>query len=131
MNQDALNIGHQDERTKRQVFDKSFWQQFWLSLFTNLIMLIIAVVLGLFITGYMERATQLFETMNSTLINVQSTLEAVAGIDTVQLQEQAAGVAESATSIGEGVGDGGAEVINRAGEAWNNFLEGRETENEQ
>lgn len=116
---------------KDKFFDKAFWQQFWLSLFTNLIMLIIAVVLGLFITGYMERATQLFETMNSTLINVQSTLEAVAGIDTVQLQEQAAGVAESATSIGEGVGDGSAEVINRAGEAWNNFLEGRETENEQ
>jgi len=75
-----------------------------------------------------DSLTNLFATMNGTLERLESTINTVAGLDTAELAEQAAGVAESANIVGEG--DGGAEDVNRVGEAFNNWREGRETGNE-
>ena len=102
-------------------FNKQFWRMTLIAAFSQIIVLVIALTAGAVFGGKIDQLTNLFATMNATLESVESTINTVVGIDTGNLQEQAAGIAESADILGEGVGDGGANAIDRIGEAWRNF----------
>lgn len=110
----------QDDR----FFNKQFWRMTLIATFSQIIVLVIALTVGAVFGGKIDQLTNLFATMNGTLERVESTINTVVNLDTDNLQEQATGIAESAGVLGEGVGDGGANAIDRIGEAWRTFGQG-------
>lgn len=112
------------EDTDNRFFNKQFWRMTLIAAFSQIIVLCIALLAGAVFTDKIDSLTQLFESVDSTLTNVQTTLDAALGVNPEELAAQANALKESATTVGEGVGDGGSEVIDRVGEAWKKFQSG-------
>ena len=102
-------------------FNRQFWQMTLIAAFSQMIVLVIALTASLLIGGKIDAITNMFATMNETVTRVESSINTVMGIDPTALQARADALRDSATEVGVGVGDGGAETINRVGNAINNW----------
>jgi hypothetical protein len=113
-------------------FNRQFWRMTLIAAFSQMIVLVIALTASLVIGGKIDAITNMFATMNETMTRVESSINTVMGIDPAALQERADALRDSATEVGVGVGDGGAETVNRVGDAINNWRNNRqdETDNE-
>ena len=99
-------------------FDKRFWQNVLIASISQLIVLTIAIFVSMYIGNSLERLTDLFESVDGALARVESV---VTGLDPAEIALQADALNQGAQVIGEGVGDGGAEVLDRVGNAWREF----------
>lgn len=99
-------------------FDKRFWQNVLIASISQLIVLTIAIFVSMYIGNSLERLTDLFESVDGALARVESV---VTGLDPAEIALQADALNQGAQVIGEGVGDGGAEVLDRVGNAWKEF----------
>ena len=99
-------------------FDKRFWQNVLIASISQLIVLTIAIFVSMYIGNSLERLTELFESVDGALARVESV---VTGLDPTEIALQADALNQGAQVIGEGVGDGGAEVLDRVGNAWKEF----------
>jgi hypothetical protein len=107
-------------------FDKSFFQKLLIAVFSNTIVLAIAVVIGLYVGDKIDKMVALSDSIGNTLERVETTVNTVVGINPEVLNEKATAMKDGVTKVGEGFGDGGAETVNRIGEAWNNFKKDKE-----
>jgi hypothetical protein len=122
-----MNNTTQDDN---KFFNKQFWRMTLIASFSQIIVLCIALTASLVISDKIDSLTKLFATANETLERVETSINTVIGIDPRLLQEKADGIAESATTVGKGVGDGGAETVKRVGEAFKQWREGKDANNE-
>lgn len=99
-------------------FDKRFWQNVLIASISQLIVLTIAIFVSMYIGNSLERLTDLFESVDGALARVESV---VTGLDPAEIALQADALNQGAQVIGVGVGDGGAEVLDRVGNAWKEF----------
>lgn len=109
-------------------FNRQFWRMTLIAAFSQVIVLCIALVAGGLIGGKIDKLIALSDSLGQTLERVESTVNTVVGIDPTVLQEKAEALNESANTVGAGVGDGGAEVVNRIGDALQKFREGNTNE---
>lgn len=123
-----MNVETQTET--EPFFNKQFWRMTLIASFSQIIVLCIALAASAVIGGKIDSLTTLFATMNGTLERVETTINTVVGLDTAELAQQAEGIAESAGIVGDGVGEGGAKVVDQVGSAVNNWLKTRNTEDE-
>lgn len=105
-------------------FNRQFWRMTLIAAFSQIIVLCIALAASVMIGGKIDSLTTLFATMNETMERVETSINTVMGIDPAELQMKAEALKESATTVGTGVGDGGAETVNRIGDAINRWREG-------
>lgn len=106
-------------------FNVAFWRQ--------LVIMLIVLLVGVFSINMMlgakiDQLITLSNSLNTTMTTFTNTVETAMGIDPAELQQKADALREGATTLGEGAGDGGAEIVNRVGEAWNAFRENKEDE---
>jgi hypothetical protein len=102
-------------------FNRAFWQMVSVSVIGQVIVLIIAIGVGVVVGGKIDSLIALSDSLNQTMQTVQTTIETAVGIDTVELQEKADALRQGAVAVGEGVGDGGDEVVSRIGDALRRF----------
>lgn len=100
-------------------FNTEFWRKVVVGTIVQSIILVAALSIGLMVSGKIDKVIELSESLNRTMTAVQTTLEAVIGVDPVTLQEKADALKSGAVTVGEGVG--GAEVANRIGDALRKF----------
>lgn len=98
-------------------FDKRFWQTLAVAVFSQLIVLVIAVGVSMYIGGYLDQMTSLFDSMNGALTSIQTILN----VDPARITEISTSLNEGAAILGDGVGDGGASVVDKVGSAIINF----------
>jgi len=75
------------------------------------------IAVGLYVDSKIQSVTEMLIAANATLETVQQLLS----VDPEDVTKVSESLNVGAQTLGEGVGDGGAEVINRVGEAWNSF----------
>lgn len=109
-------------------FNRQFWRMTLIAAFSQMIVLVIALTAGAVFGSKIDSLTTLFATMNETLTRVETSINTVMGIDPAELQGKADALRQSATTVGEGVGDGGAETVNRIGEAFQQWRNRNDTE---
>ena len=117
-----------DNNPNEPFFNRQFWRMTLIAAFSQMIVLVIALTASMLIGGKIDSLTNLFATANETLIRVETSINAVMGVDPVELQEKANALRDSATEVGVGVGDGGGEVVDRIGNALDRWKEGQNNE---
>lgn len=105
-------------------FNKEFWRKVFVASISQIIVLVIAMSLSIFLSGKIDKLIALSDSMGNTLERVETTITTVTGIDPKVLQEKADALKTGAGTVGEGIGDGGAETVNRIGNALKKFKEG-------
>jgi hypothetical protein len=117
-----------DEDPREPFFNRQFWRMTLIAAFSQVIVLAIALTASAVIGGKVDKLIELSDSVSETLERVETTINTVTGIDPAVLQEKANALNESAGIVGEGVGDGGAEVVNRIGDAIQKFRENNANE---
>lgn len=117
-----------DENPNEPFFNRQFWRMTLIAAFSQMIVLVIAITAGLIFGGKLDKVIELSDSLNQTMITFTQTVETAMGVDPAELQEKAEALRDGATEVGTGVGDGGAETVNRIGDALNKWREGRDTE---
>lgn len=105
-------------KTDNNFFDKRFWQGLLIATFSQLITLTVAVGVSFYINGTLEKMTDFLDSLTSTVESIESI---ATNVSPNAINERAEALQQSAAEIGEGVGDGGAETVNRIGNALRNF----------
>lgn len=100
-----------------QIFNKDFVRLLLVQVLASLITLVIAITVSLYVGGKIEKLTDLFDSVDAALGRIESLVE----IGPEGIAEVSSAIDDSATVVGEAVGDGGAEIVDRVGDAWNNF----------
>lgn len=103
-------------------FNRSFWRQLTIQ---SLVIVIGLLAVNFMLGAKIEQLIQLSESLNTTMTTFTNTVETAMGIDPEELQQKADALRESATTVGEGVGDGGGEIVDRVGNAFRKFQENR------
>jgi len=83
----------------------------------RVILATITIVAGMYINSQIETITAALVAANTTL----QTIERLISVDPNDITEVGEALKGGADTFGEGVGDGGAKVVERVGEAWNKF----------
>lgn len=83
----------------------------------RVVVVVITIAAGAVINDKIESVTQMLVAANQTLQSIQQVLD----IDPAVVTEMSERLNEGAQVVGEGFGNGGATVVTRIGEAWNNF----------
>jgi len=81
------------------------------------VLTVVTIAAGLFINSKIEGITEMLVAANTTL----QTIERLISVDPNDITEVSNALNGGAQTLGEGVGEGGAEVVDRVGEAWNKF----------
>ena len=102
-------------------FNKEFGRKIVVAVVSQTIVLAIAVTVGLMVSGKIDKLIQLSDSLNGTMTALTKTVETAMGIDPAELQEKADALRNGAATVGEGIGDGGGEIVDRIGNAWNSF----------
>lgn len=102
-------------------FNREFGRKVVVAVTSQIIVLVVAVGVGLMVSGKIDKLIQLSDSLNNTMTTFTEVVETAMGIDPADLLEKADAMRDSATTVGEGVGDGGGEIVNRVGDAWKNF----------
>lgn len=124
-----MSIKMSEVKKSDRFFNKEFWQMTLIAAFSQIIVLVIALTASAIFSDKIDQLTNLFATMNGTLERVETTINTVVGLDTENLQTQAAGIADSAGILGEGVGEGGADALTKISDAWKKFGQDTEADN--
>ena len=106
-------------------FDKRFWQILVVATISQLIVLVIAVGVSMYIGGYLDKMTTLFESIDGAITSIERVVE---NINPTEIAEVSEALNTGAQVLGDGVGEGGADVINKVGDAWNTFRNGETNE---
>jgi hypothetical protein len=102
-------------------FNKEFGRKVVVAVTAQTIVLAVALTVGLMVSGKIDKLIQLSDSLNNTMTTFTETVETAMGIDPAELQVKADALRDGASTVGEGLGDGGSEVVDRVGDAWNNF----------
>jgi ABC-type multidrug transport system fused ATPase/permease subunit len=99
-------------------FNKTFWQLLVVSTVSQVVVLVIAVVASVYITGSIEQLTQLFSSIDDAITSIERVVNT---LDPAQVAEQSDALRDGAETIGQGIGTGGATVVDNIGSALQNF----------
>lgn len=105
-------------------FNQRFWQNLVIAVIGQLIVLVIAVGVSLYVGGYLEQMTALFESIDNAVTTIERVVE---NVNPEEIAEMSDALNNGAQVLGDGVGEGGADVVNKVGDAWNNFRNNGET----
>lgn len=101
-----------------EFFDKRFWQTLVVAVISQIIILVIALGVSLYVGGYLDKMTSLFESIEGAVTSIERIVE---NVNPAEIAEISDALNTGAQVLGEGVGEGGADVVNKVGEAWNTF----------
>jgi hypothetical protein len=102
-------------------FNQEFGRKVVVAVTAQTILLAVALTVGLTVSGKIDKLIQLSDSLNNTMMTFTETVETAMGIDPEDLLEKADALRNGAETVGEGLGEGGSEVVDRVGDAWNNF----------
>lgn len=84
---------------------------------TRTVIAAITVAVGLYVDSKIDSVTEMLVAANATLQTIQQLID----VDPTKITDVSETLNVGAQTVGEGIGEGGADVVNRVGEVWNNF----------
>ena len=103
----------------KDFFNQRFWQMLVIAITGQLIVLVIAIFVSMYVGGYLDKMTTLFESIDGAITSIERVVESVNPAEIIEMSEA---LNESAGIVGAGVGEGSADVVNQVGNALTNFL---------
>ena len=105
-------------------FNIQFWRTLVIAVFTQVVVLLLAISVTLILSGRIETLISLSDSLNQTMITFTKTIETAMNVDTAEIQSKAEDLSGSVSTLSDGIGDGGANVIEKVDDAWTDFTLG-------
>lgn len=84
---------------------------------TRTVIAAITVAVGLYIDSKIDSVTEMLAAANATLQTIQQLID----VDPTKIGDVSESLNIGAQTVGDGIGEGGANVVNRVSQAWNNL----------